>query len=111
MNIAEEIKRDEARAFCRNNGIVMRTILMFFKRGYFKTKELYLNLKAFDLKMEDVLSALDYFDDMGYIQTRLIETGETVKPCEAEDDEIELRLHAKGKLLGHNLIKDEGIEL
>ncbi len=111
MNIADEIKKDEAKEFCQNNGIVMRTILIFFKRGYFKVRDLYLNLKAFDLKKEDVLSALDYFDDMGYIETRLLSTHERVKPCEAEDDEIELRLHAKGKLVGNSLLEDPGIEL
>ena len=111
MGIKEELRRDEKQDFCENNGLIMRTILTFFKRGWFKTKELLLSLEAHELETNDVIDAIDYFTDRGYIRTRDSETHEEVLPCEIDFDDLEIRLHANGVQLGKHLIDDIGIDL
>lgn len=111
MGIKEELRRDEKQDFCENNGLVMRTILACFKRGWFKTKELLYALEARELEINDVIAAVDYFADKGYIKTRDAETHEEVLPCDIDFDELEFRLHADGVQLGKHLIDDIGIDL
>ena len=111
MNIKEEMKAEEKQEFCTNNGLVMRTIITFFKRGWFKSEELLSSLYGYDLKTADVVDAIDYFADKGYIKTRDSETHEEVCPCDVDFEELEIRLHADGMLLGKHLTSDIGIEL
>ncbi len=111
MKIKEELIKDEKETFCQNNGIVMRTIVTFFKRGWFKTKELLRTLEAYELEISDVTGAIDYFADMGYIKVRDSETHEEVLPCDMDFEDLEIRLHANGVQLSNHLISDIGIDL
>lgn len=112
MNIANEMKVKEANEFCRKNGVVMRIILTLFPRGFFTMDELLNALAAYkDMTIEDVLSAVDYFADKGYIGVRLIANKESVLPCDYDADEFEMRVRAEGVLVGKNLTEDIGIEL
>lgn len=111
MGIKEEMMNDEKQTFCVNNGLVMRTIITFFKRGWFKAEELRSALCAYDLKTVDLVDAIDYFADKGYIKTRDGETHEAILPCDAQFEDLEIRLHADGMLLGKHLTCDIGIDL
>ena len=111
MGIKEEMITEEKQEFCTNNGLVMRTIITFFKRGWFKTEELLSSLCAYDLKTADVVDSIDYFADKGYIKTRDSETHQAVLPCDVEFEDLEIRLHADGLLLGKHLVSDIGIDL
>lgn len=111
MRIKDELKKDEKQTFCANNGLVMRTIVTFFKRGWFKTNELLNTLAAYELETDDVIEAIDYFADRGYIQTRDAEAHEPVLPCDVDFEDLEIRLHANGVQLGRHLIDDIGIDL
>lgn len=111
MGIKEEMMHEEKQEFCTNNGLVMRTIITFFKRGWFKSEELLASLGAYDLKIADVVQAIDYFADRGYVKIRDSETHEEVLPCDTEFEEIEIRLHANGMQLGNHLVSDIGIDL
>ena len=111
MNIKEEMRAEEKQEFCTNNGLVMRTIITFFKRGWFNAEALLESLCAYDIKTADVVDAIDYFADKGYIITRDAETREAVEPCDIELEDLEIRLHADGILLGKHLTSDIGIDL
>ena len=111
MSIKEEMRAEEKQEFCKNNGLVMRTIITFFKRGWFKTEELLSSLCAYDLNTADVVDAIDYFADKGYIRTRDCETHKAAEPCDIEFEDLEIRLHADGVLLGKHLASDIGIDL
>lgn len=111
MNIAEEMKSMEAAAFKRNNGLILRTILMFHKRGYFTLKDLFNNMLAYEISKDDILAAVDFLEDEGMIEARLISSKEIIHPCDAEENEIEIRVKSTGQMILHNVIDNPGIEL
>nr|DAZ26047.1 MAG TPA: Minichromosome maintenance protein MCM [Caudoviricetes sp.] len=102
----------DAADFCKANGTVMRIISTMFRRGWFKVRALLQTLAAYNMSIEDVLDAIDYFEDRGYIQVRDADTRTEMRSCDAQEiDEIEMRLTADGKLLGYKLMADDGIDL
>ena len=112
MGIKNEIQKDEAQEFRKNNGIVMRNIITMFRRGWFKSKQLCESVDAYSLTREDVMDAIEYFSDRNYIETRYADTHEPVRPCDADNiSDIEMRLCAGGVLVGKSLIDDVGIDL
>lgn len=110
-NIKNELTVMEAEEFTKNNGIVMRMIATMFRRGWFRIRELMQTLTPYNMGVEDIMDAVDYFEDRKYIDCRDVDTKVLVRSCDAEIGDIELRLTADGKLLGYQLIKDDGIDL
>lgn len=111
MDANREIKSMEAMDFAKNNGTVMRVILTCHKRGWFGISSLAQTLDAYRLSLDDIMDAVDYFDDMNYIEVRDISTKDTVKACDRDYDEIEIRLYRRGKLVARGIEEDEGISL
>lgn len=111
MKIKDELTKIEKDDFCQNNGVVMRAIITNFKRGWFKIKSLLRYLEAYEMELGDVIMAIDYFADMGYIKVRDGETHEEVLPCDMDFEDLEIRLHANGVQLSNHLISDIGIDL
>lgn len=111
MNISEELKKNEAKKFKENNGLVLRTIIMFHRRGYFTLNDLFNNLLAYEISKDEILCAIDYLEDEGMIEARMITTKELIHPCDAEENEIEIRVRSNGQLVLHNVIDNPGIEL
>ncbi|MBQ7794786.1 MAG: hypothetical protein IJ366_09770 [Clostridia bacterium] len=111
MDACKELKTMEAQEYRENNGIVMRIILTCHRRGWFDITELVQTLSAYKLTLDDIMDAVDYFDDSGYIETRDKESKAKVKPCDLDFDEIEIRLCGNGHLVARGIIKDDGISL
>lgn len=109
MDASRELKSLEAQEFVKNNGTVMRVILACHKRGWFSIRELADTLSAYRLTLDDIMDAVGYFEDMGYIKVRDIETKEEISSCDAEYDEIELRLFGAGHRMARGIIEDGGI--
>lgn len=112
MGLKNDLQREDGLDFCKNNGIVMRTVTLLFRRGWFKYRDLLSSLDAYNLDRDDVADAVLYFDDREYIEARDIKTREIIRVCDAEDmQDLELRLKADGVLIGKSIIDDAGIDL
>ena len=111
MNISRELKSKEAQKFTKNNGVVMRVIVTLHKRGWFGIKDLAEALEAYRIDIDDIMDAVGYFEDMGYIKVRDIDTKEEISSCGAEYDEIELRLFGEGRLIARGIAEDAGIDI
>ena len=110
-NLKNEMKNEEAKEFCENNGVVLRTMVTFFKRGFFRMRDLLNTLTDYNMSRDDVYFAVDYLEDRGYLDIRDAETKTHVRSCDAEDiDEIEMRLTADGKLLFYKITNDDGVD-
>lgn len=110
-NVKDELKKMEADKWAENNGIVMRTILAVFNRGYFKLKELTQTLSAYNISYNNVLDAIDYFDDLKYIEIK-DETNRITHTYDEENiDCLKFRVTATGTRLGYGKIEDDGIDL
>ena len=111
MNVKNELKALESEKWSRSNGTVARVMFTFFKRGYFKLKDILNVLEAYNITLEEVLDAMDYFDDMGYVEVKS-EEGEITHTYDEEDIYIlKFRVTAKGTRLGYGKITDDGIDL
>lgn len=111
-NVKDDFADMMAAGFRKNNGIVIRTINAAFKRGWFKVKDLGQMLTAYSMSLNDIMDAIDYFEDRGYVEARDTDTKKNMRTCDIEEvDDIELRLTADGKLLGYQILADNGIDL
>lgn len=109
--INDELANMEAEEFRKNNGTVIRTVMAAFKRGWFGIKDLTSTLSAYRLSLDDVMDSIDYFEDRKYVEVRDRETKEVMRSADLDISDIEIRLTADGKLLGYQLISDDGIDL
>ena len=57
------------------------------------------------------MDSIDYFEDRKYVEVRDRETKEVMRSADLDISDIEIRLTADGKLLGYQLISDDGIDL
>ena len=111
MDANRELKSMEAMEYQKNNGAVMRAILTTHRRGWFCIKDLVNLLSAYRMTLDDIMDAVIYFEDMGYVIVRDSTTKEKASACDLEYDEIELRLFGIGHTAARGIIEDEGISL
>lgn len=112
MSIKNEIKEMDAEEFRKNNGIVLRAVIMQQPIGRFTFRQLCDMLSAYSsMTMDDIRECVDYLEDRGYIET-VDGDGFNMKLCDFDDEfDALLRLTAEGRLIGKGIKSDEAIDL
>ena len=112
-NLGELTAEMDNEQFCKNNGIVIRTILARWRVSTFTWRELLQVLAAYHMDEEDVLEAMLCFDEMGYIKTKTGDTAEAANLIDYTDDldEVYFSLGKKGREIARGLEKDPSIML
>lgn len=107
----KSIQAVSAADFKRTNGIVMRTIANVFSARFFEIYELEAALKARNIDDIEINESLDYLEGKGYIEVRHIETKNSVRLCDMDKDDIEIKLSSEGKLVVLSIKSDDGIDM
>lgn len=108
MDMDKQKQLMKAGAFKDNNGSVMRTINML-RHQYHKLKSVRYALP--DISEGEILDSVNYLHEAGYIHLRTILTHEPTSLADADFDELEAKLTAKGISLLAGGITDSCIKL
>ena len=108
MDKEELQRRIEAGAFSQNNGKVLRTINILMGKDI-KLRSLQYALS--DLTAGELAESLYYLQDMGYIHVRGIYSKEDADVADADYDDTEVRLTAKGMQLLKGYTSDPAVRV
>ena len=97
--------------FKSNNGIVLRVITNFLSSKWFSGYELKAALASYKLGEYELFSSLDYLSDRECIKVRSLKSKEAMSICDANLEDVEIKLAANGRLIALSLKDDEGIEI
>ena len=109
MDNKETLNRMHRAAFVRNNGRVMRTMVLL-ERNFKKLSEIIYALNV-SVQEDECVKSLNYLYESGYIRLRRIKTRENADISDYDIDELEAKITQKGTLLMEGVITDELVEV
>ncbi len=104
------IKKIHAGNFIYNNGAVLRA-LNILEHRFHRLRSIAIVLKSGGVAEDELIESLNFLNDEGYVALRLIETKDTTTLADAEFDDIEAKLTARGKRVMLGGINDDMIEV
>lgn len=112
-SLKNEILKGDAEQYCKNNGVVLRTILASWRVSKFTWRELLNTLDAYHIDKESVLEAMLCFDEAGYITVKLRDTHQTVSFWDYIDvpEELEFMIAKRGRDAAYNILSDKSISM
>ncbi len=101
-------RRISAGNFVKNNGSVLRTVNIL-ETKYNKLKSIQYALINVD--KDEISNSINYLYEAGYLHLRHIESKQPSSLADADFDELEGKLTAKGIQLLKGVIQDECVEI
>ena len=109
MNDKETLARMNRAGFIKNNGRVLRA-MMLLEKNFKKLSEIIYALEV-NVSEDECVKCLNYLFESGYIRCRQIKNKQNADISDFDIDELEAKITQKGTWLMEGVITDELIEV